>query len=179
MAPSQLEKDIMTEYDQEKIASFMAVIMPLVEKASKTVKEALSSRMKKISEKTSPTDLVTETDKAIEKLLVEGIKAKFPSHRFIGEEDTAENKGDKVGDVTDVPTWIIDPIDGTMNFVHGHPMVCISVGLVIKRVPWIGIVAVPMTNSIYHAVRFKGAFLNGNKIKVNSNRFFLNKARFF
>ena len=47
-------------------------------------------------------------------------------------------------------------------------MVCISVGLVIKRVPWIGIVNVPMTNSTYYATRFKGAFLNGNKIQVKS-----------
>ena len=45
-------------------------------------------------------------------------------------------------------------------------MVCISVGLIIKRIPWIGIVSVPMTNSTYHAVRSQGAFLNGNKIKV-------------
>ena len=68
--------------------------------------------------KSTATDLVTETDKAVEKLIVDGLKSNFPNHKFIGEEGTAELGGDTVNDFTDDPTWIIDPIDGTMNFVH-------------------------------------------------------------
>ena len=68
--------------------------------------------------KQNATDLVTETDRAVEKLLVEGLKSKFPSHKFIGEEGTAELGLETVNEFTDEPTWIIDPIDGTMNFVH-------------------------------------------------------------
>jgi len=164
--PSQAEKDVLVDYS-EKIQEFFNVASELVAEAAEKVKAALARRDKTVMEKSSATDLVTETDKATEKLLVGGLSAKFPDHKFIGEEDVAENMGNKVGEVTDAPTWIIDPIDGTTNFVHGHPMVCISVGLVIKRVPWIGIVSVPMTNSVYHAIRFKGAFLNGNKIQTN------------
>jgi len=165
---SQAEKDVMAAYPPETIQEFMGVVMPLVEEASGIIKANLSSRDKKVTEKSNVTDLVTETDKAMERLLVEGIKAKFPDHKFIGEEDVAEKaQGQTVGEVTDDPTWIIDPIDGTMNFVHGHPMVSVSVGLVIKKVPWMGIISVPMTNSIYTAVRFKGAFLNGQQIQVS------------
>jgi len=167
---SQVEKDVQADYPEERIQEFLDVAQELVAQAAEKVKAALSNRDKKVMEKSSATDLVTETDKATEKLLVGGLSAKFPGHKFIGEEDVAENKSNNVGDVTDDPTWIIDPIDGTTNFVHGHPMVCISVGLVIKRVPWIGIVSVPMTNNIYHAVRFKGAYLNGEKIQTSGCR---------
>ena len=70
--------------------------------------------------KTTATDLVTETDRAVEKLIVNGLKSNFPTHKFIGEEGTAELGGDTVNEFTDDPTWIIDPIDGTMNFVHRY-----------------------------------------------------------
>ena len=70
--------------------------------------------------KTTATDLVTETDRAVEKLIVDGLKSSFPTHKFIGEEGTAELGTDTVNEFTDDPTWIIDPIDGTMNFVHRY-----------------------------------------------------------
>jgi len=174
---TQVEKDVQAQYPDEKIKEFLDVAQQLVAQAADKVKAALSKRDKSVMEKSSATDLVTETDKATEKLLVGGLTAKFPGHKFIGEEDVAENKGNNVGEVTDDPTWIIDPIDGTTNFVHGHPMVCISVGLIIKKVPWVGIVSVPMTNSTYHAVRFQGAYLNGQKIQTSGCRS-LSKAMF-
>lgn len=79
--------------------------------------------------KTSDTDLVTETDRAVEEMLIKGVceggyeqlihvaglSGTFPEHKFIGEESTADGK--KI-EWTDAPTWIIDPIDGTTNFVH-------------------------------------------------------------
>ena len=111
-----------TEYPREQIQEFLDVAMDLVSHASWCVKEAPSKRDKNVETKSSATDLVTETDKAMEKLLVGGPQGKFHDHKFIGEEDTAENKGNDVGEVTDNPTWIIDPIDGTTNFVHGHPV---------------------------------------------------------
>ena len=71
--------------------------------------------------KSNATDLVTETDKAVERLIVDGLKSKFPSHKFIGEEGTAELGTEVVDEFSNDPTWIIDPIDGTMNFVHRFP----------------------------------------------------------
>ena len=71
--------------------------------------------------KSNATDLVTETDKAVERLIVDGLKSKFPSHKFIGEEGIAELGTEVVDEFGNDPTWIIDPIDGTMNFVHRFP----------------------------------------------------------
>ena len=89
----------------------------------------------------------------------------FPSHKFIGEETTAASDG-LIGSFCNDPTWIIDPIDGTMNFVHSHPMVSISVGLVINKRIVIGIVFAPVIDKMYTAIKGKGAFLNGKPMKV-------------
>uniref|UniRef100_K1PBF9 Inositol-1-monophosphatase n=1 Tax=Magallana gigas TaxID=29159 RepID=K1PBF9_MAGGI len=80
--------------------------------------------------KESYADIVTETDQAVEKLIISLLQEKYPTHRFIGEESTAEGK--KV-EWTDAPTWIIDPIDGTANFVHSIPQTCVCIGLSINK----------------------------------------------
>ncbi len=68
---------------------------------------------------------------------------------------------------TDAPTWIIDPVDGTLNFVHGYPNVCVSIGLAIKKEMVLGIIHVPVHNLLFTAIKGKGAFLNGNPIHVS------------
>ncbi|VDK72075.1 unnamed protein product [Cylicostephanus goldi] len=83
--------------------------------ALQLVRDAFDQPSSKVKTKASATDLVTETDQAVEKLLIEGLKKAFPDHKFIGEESTAG--GAKI-EWTNAPTWIIDPIDGTTNFVH-------------------------------------------------------------
>uniref|UniRef100_A0AAQ5ZQB9 Inositol-phosphate phosphatase n=1 Tax=Amphiprion ocellaris TaxID=80972 RepID=A0AAQ5ZQB9_AMPOC len=70
---------------------------------------------KEVKLKSSPADLVTETDQRVEKILISAIRNRYPQHRFIGEESVAA--GEHL-ELTDSPTWIIDPIDGTVNFVH-------------------------------------------------------------
>jgi myo-inositol-1(or 4)-monophosphatase len=97
---------------------------------NKLVKSRNSQR-KNITIKSHPTDFVTETDQQIEKLLIAGIKEKYPDHEFIGEEETSEGKR---AVLTDAPTWIIDPIDGTMNFVHSFPHSAISIALLVNKV---------------------------------------------
>jgi len=90
-----------------------------VRKGGALVREAISDRDKSVQEKESAVDLVTETDKAVEKLLFDGLRQKYPNHKFIGEESAAAAaNGDEVSEFTNDPTWIVDPIDGTMNFVH-------------------------------------------------------------
>lgn len=122
-----------------------------------------SGNNKDINEKESFADLVTETDKAVEEYLFGELKRHFPSHRFIGEETSS-----KVG-LTSDPTWIIDPIDGTMNFVHTFPFVCVSIGLTINKIPVLGIVFSPFLNKLYTARKGFGAYCNGRPIKVRSN----------
>jgi myo-inositol-1(or 4)-monophosphatase len=75
---------------------------------------------------------ISFSDVAVEKHLIKGLSSAFPDHEFIGEESasTGEFAVRKWGNR---PTWIIDPIDGTMNFVHRNPLVCTSVGLTINK----------------------------------------------
>ena len=88
----------------------------------------------------------------------------IPALRFIGEESTAA--GIKC-ELTDDPTWIIDPVDGTMNFVHGYPNVCVSIALWVNKVPEIGIIYNPVLEQLYTARRGQGAFMNGKEIHVS------------
>ncbi|KAL3568799.1 hypothetical protein D5086_028689, partial [Populus alba] len=73
-----------------------------------------------------------------------------------------------ITELTDEPTWIVDPLDGTTNFVHGFPFVCISIGLTIGKVPTVGVVYNPIMEELFTGVHGKGAFLNGKPIKVSS-----------
>ncbi|XP_010542194.1 PREDICTED: inositol-phosphate phosphatase-like [Tarenaya hassleriana] len=110
-------------------------------------------------------DLVTETDKTCEEVVFNHLKQQFPDHKFIGEE-TAAAYG--VTELTDEPTWIVDPLDGTTNFVHGFPFLCVSIGLTIRKVPTVGVVYNPIMDELFTGVQGKGAFLNGKPIKVAS-----------
>lgn len=85
-------------------------------------------------------------------------------YRFIGEESTAA--GSRI-ELTNSPTWIIDPIDGTLNFVHGYPVVSISVALLVDKVTELGVVFNPLLNQLFYARRGRGAFLNDRPIRVS------------
>lgn len=74
---------------------------------------------------------VTETDQLCESTIISTIKRKYPEHAFIGEESSADQGS--VDSLTDAPTWIIDPLDGTTNFVHKFPFVCVCIGLAIGK----------------------------------------------
>ena len=91
-------------------------------------------------EKKNTADLVTETDQHTEQLVCPAIREKYPDHKFIGEESWAA--GEQAA-ITNEPTWIIDPIDGTTNFVKGFPFVCISIGFVYHGEPTIGVIYAP------------------------------------
>ncbi|XP_078101011.1 inositol monophosphatase 1-like, partial [Sander vitreus] len=86
----------------------------LARRAGEVVREALQHD-RKVMTKSCSVDLVTQTDQKVETLIIQSVKEKFPTHRFIGEESVAAGE---VCVLTDSPTWIIDPIDGTTNFVH-------------------------------------------------------------
>ncbi|XP_063696118.1 inositol monophosphatase 1-like [Culicoides brevitarsis] len=119
----------------------------------------------KVDAKTIFSDIVTKYDKEVENVLINGIKEKYPEHCFIGEESSSED--DKIPALTSKPTWIIDPIDGTINFVKNNQYFCISVGLVVNKETVLGIIYAPVTDDFYAARAGMGATLNGNKISVN------------
>ncbi|XP_047358036.1 inositol monophosphatase 1-like [Vespa velutina] len=109
-------------------------------------------------------DLVTEYDHKIENEIIKQLTQKFPSHKFIGEESVAK---DGLPKLTNDPTWIIDPIDGTTNFVHQFPHTCISLALLINKKAEIGIVYNPIMKQFFSAKRNCGAFLNGKPIQTS------------
>lgn len=113
-------------------------------------------------------DLVTETDLRCEGLIRGRLIAAFPGHRFIGEEESAA-LGRTPG-LTEEPTWLVDPVDGTTNFVHGYPFTCVSVGLAVGRQMQVGVVVCPPLGETFWAVRGGGAFLNGERIRVSRCR---------
>ncbi|KAJ8929002.1 hypothetical protein NQ314_018361 [Rhamnusium bicolor] len=143
---------------------FYDTVLNLVKSAGELIQEKISSRNKFIEMKSNEIDLVTETDQQVEKLLIDGLSEEFPQHKFIGEESVSSGSQCCL---TNVPTWIIDPIDGTMNFVHSFPHSCVSIALFINQKPEIGIIYNPMLNQLFTARRGKGAFLNGEPISVS------------
>ncbi|CAM8985978.1 unnamed protein product [Rhodiola kirilowii] len=147
----------------ESLADLLETAIDAAKLAGEVIREGFY-KSKNVEHK-GQVDLVTETDKACEDLIFNYLKQKHPQHKFIGEETTAANG---VTELTDEPTWIVDPIDGTINFVHGFPFVCVSIGLTIGKIPTVGVVYNPIMEELFTGVRGKGAFLNGSPIKVSS-----------
>uniref|UniRef100_A0A8C3WIP2 Inositol-1-monophosphatase n=1 Tax=Catagonus wagneri TaxID=51154 RepID=A0A8C3WIP2_9CETA len=144
----------------------MDYAVTLARQAGEVVREALKNEMD-IMIKSSPVDLVTATDQKVEKMLISSVKEKYPSHSFIGEESVAA--GEK-SILTDNPTWIIDPIDGTTNFVHGFPFVAVSIGFVVNKKMEFGVVYSCMEDKMYTGRKGKGAFCDGQKLQVSPQK---------
>ncbi|KAI0325422.1 hypothetical protein GY45DRAFT_248521 [Cubamyces sp. BRFM 1775] len=109
-----------------------------------------------MDEKKNSVDLVTEYDVRVEELVKSELSAKFPTFKFIGEESYAAGARTSL---TDEPTFCVDPIDGTTNFVHGFPAVCVSIGLISGKRPVLGVLYNPFLDQLYSAVKGGGAFL--------------------
>lgn len=113
-----------------------------------------------ISSKEGKHNLVTEYDHKSEKAILDFIKANVPRSRFLAEE--SGSSGEKEG-----ITWIVDPLDGTVNFAHQVPIFCISIAAEVDHKVVSGIVYQPITHELFVAEAGKGAFLNGKKLKVS------------
>ncbi|KAI3383992.1 hypothetical protein SNEBB_001782 [Seison nebaliae] len=121
-------------------------------------------------------DLVTIYDRKIEDLLRNQILERYPEHRVIAEEDQSARKSDDAPKSEssselwngDRFLWIIDPIDGTSNYVHGNENCCISLAVAKNQEILIGIISCPLRNEIYYAQKGHGTFLNKNKLENES-----------
>jgi myo-inositol-1(or 4)-monophosphatase len=121
-----------------------------------------SWRHKFTAREKNPSDLVTEADVAAEKAIFEFIHARFPDHRFLGEEGLNRNDGDSP------VRWIIDPLDGTSNYVHGFPYYAVSIGVEQDGRLVAGAVFDPTRDEMFAAAVGQGATLNGEPITVSS-----------
>ena len=117
-------------------------------------------RPKKISYK-GEVDLVTESDKHSEAIIVSRLRAGFPGHAIVAEEGS---RGAAAGAKY---CWHVDPLDGTTNFAHSYPCFAVSIGLLEDGMPIAGVVLNPIANELFTAVRGEGAHLNGNRISVS------------
>jgi myo-inositol-1(or 4)-monophosphatase len=109
------------------------------------------------------TDPVTQADKNSQKAIIKVIKDIFPDHGILAEEDGVKETNKNY-------CWIIDPLDGTVNFVHGISMFCISIGLKHKDEIIAGVIYSPVMREVFIAEKGKGAWLNGKKIEVSKNQ---------
>ncbi|KAG5326504.1 VTC4 phosphatase, partial [Acromyrmex heyeri] len=111
-------------------------------------------------------DFVTNYNQQIEKLFIDSLSKEFPNHRIIAEETVFAMQ--KMPELTDAPTWFLDPIDGTINFMHSLPYFNISIALMIRKVLVLGIIYNPLNSEFYTATKGKSAFLNGKPIHVSN-----------
>lgn len=110
----------------------------------------------------NPRDLVTEADLASQDKIQQIIMQEFPSHFFVGEESTSDRSA-----VTDDFTWVVDPLDGTTNFVHQLRSFSVSIALLKNQQPIVGVVFDPLLDECYYSSQGEGAFLNGNRLGVS------------
>ncbi len=137
---------------------FKKVALTAAEKAGKILTKNLG-KVKQIDYK-GIVNLVTEIDKLSEKTIIDIILKKFPHHEILAEESKEKYNSSKY-------KWIIDPLDGTTNYAHGYPVVCISIALEIEGVIMIGLVYDPFRNELFYAEKGKGAFMNNKHIHVS------------
>ena len=114
-----------------------------------------------ISSKEGKHNLVTAYDTLSEKLIIEIITQEFPHHTILAEESGLQDLGSDV-------IWVIDPLDGTVNFAHNIPLFSISIAVVVKGEIACAVIYQPITKELFTAQKDQGAFLNGKRLQVSS-----------
>ena len=143
------------------ISSNLNIMIKAAEKASKSIIRDFGEVEKLQVSKKGPRDFVTKTDKNVEKILIEELSKIKKNYSFLSEEvGYIENK-DKDN------IWIIDPIDGTMNFLHGIPHFAISIALKSNDQIISGLIFDPIKDEMYYSEKSKGAYLNNQRLRVS------------
>tara|TARA_B100000902_G_scaffold326340_1_gene321412 strand:- start:938 stop:1678 length:741 start_codon:yes stop_codon:yes gene_type:complete len=143
------------------ISANLNVIIKASEKASKILIRDFGEIEKLQVSKKGPTDFVTNADLKAEKIILEELKKARPNFSVISEESGIEKNKDNKN------TWIIDPIDGTMNFLHGIPHFAISIALKSDDEIVSGLIFDPIKNEIFYAEKNSGAYFNNHRIRVS------------
>lgn len=171
MSQSQPCYEVPADLQTGPYAAELKLAVELALKAGANMNEHLDSKGTKagegaeaklgISTKGNDADFATAIDLLNEKLVIAGIEEVFPDHKIIGEESTGTGEVDPL---TNDPTWIIDPIDGTTNFASGCPLTCVSIGFCNGGSPKMGVAFSPKTQELYIGVDGRGAYRNGEII---------------
>ncbi len=125
-------------------------------------------QLKDIQTKSASGDLVTEADLASEKIVLQVLTDYFPNHGILAEESGAHQETPTKTNTPSDYLWAVDPLDGTLNYAHGLPFFCVSIGLTYKNQPVVGVVYAPYLKELYQAIAPESlALLNGNAIQVS------------
>ena len=143
------------------ISANLNVMIKASEKASKILIRDFGEIEKLQVSKKGPIDFVTNADLKTEKIIIDELKRAKPNFSIISEENGVENNKDKKN------TWIIDPIDGTVNFLHGIPHFAISIALKSGHEIISGLIFDPIKDEIFYAEKNNGAFFNNQRIRVS------------
>jgi myo-inositol-1(or 4)-monophosphatase len=119
------------------------------------------TKQKSLSTKSSEIDLLTEYDKEVDAHITASLLSAFPNHSIKSEESTSERR--EPGDPDENYIWHVDPIDGTINFVHGYPVFAVSLALYKENQPLIAVVFDPMRNECFSAISGRGAWLRSGE----------------
>ena len=143
------------------ISANLNIMIKASEKASKILIRDFGEVEKLQVSKKGPNDFVTNADLKAEKIIIEELKKAKPNYSIISEENGIIDNKDKNN------TWIIDPIDGTINFLHGIPHFAISIALKSGNEIISGLIFDPIKNEMFYAEKNNGAFLNNQRIRVS------------
>jgi myo-inositol-1(or 4)-monophosphatase len=129
-------------------------------RAAKVISQAATQLDLLTIETKAPNDFVTEVDRAAEAEIIKVLREAFPGHGILAEESGQTGPQDEY-------VWIIDPLDGTTNFIHGFPQYAISIALTRKGVPEHAVIYDPNTNTLFTSSKGRGAFMNDRRIRVS------------
>ncbi|MEU9836532.1 inositol monophosphatase family protein [Streptosporangium sp. NPDC048047] len=139
--------------------SGFASLLPIAEKAVALAADMIRGRRPGVLTAKGDRDMASEVDFAVERAVRDLLRQETPAIGFLGEEEGSTG--------SDELTWVLDPIDGTVNFVHGLPLVAVSLGLVYRRRPVLGVVDLPLLGDRYTAVQGSGAYAGGRPMRVS------------
>ena len=138
----------------------LTIAVKAARRAGSIINRASNDLDKLTVEQKAPNDYVSEVDRAAEAAIIEVLKTAYPQHSILAEESgESKTESDYL--------WIIDPLDGTTNFLHGFPQYCVSIALSVKGVVSQGVIYDPTRNELFTASKGGGAFLNDRRIRVS------------
>lgn len=143
--------------------NFLKVAKQAALEAGKIISSHVGEKHQKNIKHADPTDYATEADIAAEKAIIKIITDNFPDHNIVAEESGSKDKKSEY-------TWVIDPLDGSITFASGIPYFSVSIGLLQKGEPVLGVIYIVGFNQLYWAQKGKGAFLNGKPVKVSNKQ---------
>jgi myo-inositol-1(or 4)-monophosphatase len=142
-----------------ELDTFLAAAVEGAHAAGAVIRKGADNRAALFIERKTVNDFVSEVDKGAERVIIDTLSARFPGHAFKAEESGERGRSRY--------TWLIDPLDGTTNFLHGFPHYCVSIALRIGEATAVAVVFDPTSGRLFTATRGGGAFLDGAPIRVS------------